>query len=56
MALKRDGKTITCQLVGGNTKEMKEGLVKQVKVELEKVKEKIRDDRGKSVEGVRIMI
>ena len=52
LTLKRDGKTITCTLVGGNTKEMKEGLVKQVKTEYEKVKERIRDVRAEAVDNV----
>jgi len=55
LTIKRDGKTITCTLVGGNTKEMKEGLVKQVKAEYEKVKDKIRDVRSEAVENVKKM-
>jgi len=52
LALKRDGKTINCTLVGGNTREAKEILVKEVKTECDKIRDKIRHHRADSVDHV----
>jgi ribosome recycling factor len=53
LQLKREGKIITCVLQGGSTKEMKDGLVKQVKQQVDKAKDKIRDIRSEGVDMVK---
>jgi Ribosome recycling factor. len=39
--------------MGGNTKEMKENMIKQVKQHIDKSKDKIRDQRSDGIEMVR---
>jgi ribosome recycling factor len=50
--VKRDGKTITVQLQGSNTKEMKDNMAKSAKQIADKIKENVRDIRVEALASV----
>lgn len=52
LQLKRDGKIITCTMVGGNTKEVKDATIKASKTIVEKSKLTLKKHRHEGLELV----